>query len=651
MTTFSTQHLRSHPFRSLALKGLEAPTPSTQLQSQMMEDVFEAARSLLSSGPRQRWHAKNMNPSSDTSNKKPHEARSQNTHSTPTSPRRKAAEKQDDAKHEPSRDDDDKDKMHDSGHSPRLGARESRLFACPIFKATPRGHLHHPEGQECLHGWSGFSSVSRNQKEQIQELPDKGSEADKWCRAYRIIFPDAQNIPSPYYDENETSLRAREALVQWQNESGDSVASDTTHREVVPTAIEPERLPDLLESFGRINPALWTNDDLERRNLLIGEILTSVHVWLSSELQNNPSSSPGTPCCNDEIEPLTQEHSSTSNAEVRQNRHKKPTRRPQRGRKRKRGKDKGNGDDEEEGEGDGSGGSPNEEEDPTTKAKKLACPFLKMFPWIYIHRKPCLGAWNISRLKEHLFRQHLEPEICNRCFEMFDDRDELIEHQRADTPCPISERREPRGIDGYQERLLRSKKHGNEQEKIRRIYKTLWPKTPESDFPNPYWSMHDPESVIEPSGNELYQYLSREMPPLLRVRLETNFPLDETIHMSRVIETVQEAFQELFERFLSGYRATPGETSPQIATNASLSEPSQTPQPQPASLVRSQQAPPLAEQETRPATDDFMFGNLGRELGGFPQLGDTDWLDIDPQVLLGIGNVDLMPWQMVDNSF
>jgi hypothetical protein len=178
------------------------------------------------------------------------------------------------------------------------------------------------------------------------------------------------------------------------------MTSDTTHREVIPTPIEPERLPDLLESFGRISSGLWTNDGLQRRNLLIDEILTSVHVWLSSELRSDTSSSTGTPCCSDETEPSSQEHSSASNAEVGQNRNKSTTRRAQRGRKRKKGADKGKGGDEEENEGDEPGGGSNEGEDHATRAKKFACPFLKMFPWIYIHRKHCLGGpWNTSRLK------------------------------------------------------------------------------------------------------------------------------------------------------------------------------------------------------------------------------------------------------------
>jgi hypothetical protein len=171
------------------------------------------------------------------------------------------------------------------------------------------------------------------------------------------------------------------------------------------------------------------------------------------------------------------------------------------------------------------------------------------------------------------------------------------------------------------------------------------------------WSLHNPESVIEPSGNELYQYLTREMSPLLRERLETDFPLDETIDMSRVIETVQGAMQELFDRFLSGFRATPGEMSTQGAANPSLSESSQTSRPptpsttqsQPTSLLRAQQALPREEQESLPATDDFVFGDLGGELGGFAQFGDTNWLDFDPQVSLGVGNADLIPWQLLEN--
>jgi hypothetical protein len=159
MTTFSTHHLHGHPFQSIALQASAASTPSTQLQNQMMEHVIQAARSLLSSAPRQRRHANIMNPSSETCTKMPDDSWSQATYSTPTPPRRKAAEKQHDAEDEPSRDDDDKDKMQDNGQSPGGRERESRGLACPFFRRNPRGHLYHPEGQECLNGWSTYSHV------------------------------------------------------------------------------------------------------------------------------------------------------------------------------------------------------------------------------------------------------------------------------------------------------------------------------------------------------------------------------------------------------------------------------------------------------------------------------------------------------------
>lgn len=87
--------------------------------------------------------------------------------------------------------------------------------------------------------------------------------------------------------------------------------------------------------------------------------------------------------------------------------------------------------------------------------------------------------------REHLYRQHLILEICNRCYEALDEVDQLISHQRSNEPCEKKDRRPSDGIDATQLPQLKSKKRhgGSEYEKCERIYRIIWPE--EDSLPCP----------------------------------------------------------------------------------------------------------------------------------------------------------------------
>ncbi|KAK0614549.1 hypothetical protein B0T14DRAFT_310150, partial [Immersiella caudata] len=162
----------------------------------------------------------------------------------------------------------------------------------------------------------------------------------------------------------------------------------------------------------------------------------------------------------------------------------------------------------------------------------LACPFHRHSP-----RKHCRGACrgpgfsDISRLKEHLYRKHAEPEnTCPRCLKSFETSDLLRSHQRK-RPCEVMpEGDHPDWMTAAQKSEVRSKKRTKDsqtdEEKWARIYGILfgWDT---SDIPSPYYDDGqadevDHEECYRISYSDVDRLRTHDPPYDLKCRFESS---------------------------------------------------------------------------------------------------------------------------------
>jgi hypothetical protein len=143
-----------------------------------------------------------------------------------------------------------------------------------------------------------------------------------------------------------------------------------------------------------------------------------------------------------------------------------------------------------------------------TRNERFACPFRKHDPQKYALHGPhtrCALAQlpTLSRVKfvslglslhlagladqilrEHLYRYHLAPIHCMRCWAQFRSNDELNDHLRvrAESLCSTRGGPKPEGITAAQERLLRIRKKSSrsqtEADRWMDMYKILFPEDP-----------------------------------------------------------------------------------------------------------------------------------------------------------------------------
>ncbi|KAI0848151.1 hypothetical protein F5Y00DRAFT_262785 [Daldinia vernicosa] len=149
---------------------------------------------------------------------------------------------------------------------------------------------------------------------------------------------------------------------------------------------------------------------------------------------------------------------------------------------------------------------------------KFACPFLKVFPHLPLHCHDEGGFADTSRVKEHIYRKHRNPQ-CPFCGTVFGRNEECTEHllMRSCTPpengFPIlvihngqeNEMRRRQGLRG----LL-------EEEKWYRIYSIIFPEAARP-YPSPYVEEHagyqlqeEPRQPQELS-HEVRQVIMQEM--------------------------------------------------------------------------------------------------------------------------------------------
>ncbi|KAI1090758.1 hypothetical protein F5B19DRAFT_461525 [Rostrohypoxylon terebratum] len=130
----------------------------------------------------------------------------------------------------------------------------------------------------------------------------------------------------------------------------------------------------------------------------------------------------------------------------------------------------------------------------TSKDKRyFACPFYKRNPTRYNTKtwKACIGpGWDISRLKEHIYRNHSSRCYrCTRCLSEFQSDSDLHEHSRLDPPCPKRDSDvDFDTIDATQKNRIRSKDRGlSDEKKWDNIYRIIFKLNPTAKIPSPYY--------------------------------------------------------------------------------------------------------------------------------------------------------------------
>jgi len=120
------------------------------------------------------------------------------------------------------------------------------------------------------------------------------------------------------------------------------------------------------------------------------------------------------------------------------------------------------------------------------RSMKFACPYYKRNPRKYCKWTSCPGpGWDeIHRVKTHLYRRHMLPLQCPRCWETCATDAALQSHLQKDPPCAKTENLTlVEGITKEQEKRLRSRKKiggkgsepATDEDKWREIYMILFP--------------------------------------------------------------------------------------------------------------------------------------------------------------------------------
>ncbi|KAH7395480.1 hypothetical protein BKA64DRAFT_59994 [Cadophora sp. MPI-SDFR-AT-0126] len=160
---------------------------------------------------------------------------------------------------------------------------------------------------------------------------------------------------------------------------------------------------------------------------------------------------------------------------------------------------------------------------------KFACPFRKRDPQTYTvlgRHTRCVIAQlkSVSRVKEHLFRCHLAPIHCPRCWCEFDTLTNLEDHIKAENICKKRDSgHPPKGITAEQERILRSRKKSpagqSEEERWMEIYQLLFPNEPCPT--SPYVEEVDDDGLQAGliNINRYRDYAQRESPNIIRSQL------------------------------------------------------------------------------------------------------------------------------------
>ncbi|KAH6659137.1 hypothetical protein BKA67DRAFT_6707 [Truncatella angustata] len=189
-------------------------------------------------------------------------------------------------------------------------------------------------------------------------------------------------------------------------------------------------------------------------------------------------------------------------------------------------------------------------------ALKLACPYFKRDPTKYAGRQACTGPGydSISRLKEHIYRSHKQPDNkCNRCCEVFSTGEFLEEHQRDELPCKVSQDRSMDGINESQYHQLRKKPVGRKPNPDRweEVYRIIFPKA--KAIPSCYYGYDDANRVPECRDKDraFTDFIENELIAGVRNDLEDQFDKFAEETRTTFIDIVKIRFKKIQEQFYS----------------------------------------------------------------------------------------------------
>ncbi|KAK9780029.1 putative C2H2-type domain-containing protein [Seiridium cardinale] len=228
------------------------------------------------------------------------------------------------------------------------------------------------------------------------------------------------------------------------------------------------------------------------------------------------------------------------------------------GKKRKRdGEDPNSPEDGGKGEDDmtNQSATPN-----TVAAKKFACPYYRRCAWNHQNPRSCAGpGWqSVHRVKEHVYRQHSLPIHCPRCCTIFKTESELTTHQRLSQSCEVRIVVLPDGYNKEQEKALRKRKKtsASDEEIWKEMYMILFPDDSDDQLPTPYYEDDEVEAyerIREDATTQLERYLRRQLPHIVRRRLEQEVAESSEPLLSRLrgqlVDIVRESQSQLFRAY------------------------------------------------------------------------------------------------------
>ncbi|KAJ4130997.1 hypothetical protein NW768_006537 [Fusarium equiseti] len=252
----------------------------------------------------------------------------------------------------------------------------------------------------------------------------------------------------------------------------------------------------------------------------------------------------------------------------------------------KRSKGQSSRDESENDEEEGEGGFRRNRDSKRTKTTKddtrprFACPYHQYNPTKFRGERTCCGpGWtDISRVKEHVERKHsLPPHQCHRCLHRFDKADDLKQHQRTKTPCPVKEpgnfkRDLSDGYDEEQAEKLKGRLRLEATTKWKEWYGILFNIKPDSpDIPSPYYdSSVSGDKLSSTNPDEIERVRNHWVKAKPAVRQQIAKTVSEAFNdcAPQLKINVVESLQEQLPRILAGLLPYPGLDSEETSNAA-----------------------------------------------------------------------------------
>ncbi|PVH81051.1 hypothetical protein DL98DRAFT_654250 [Cadophora sp. DSE1049] len=208
-----------------------------------------------------------------------------------------------------------------------------------------------------------------------------------------------------------------------------------------------------------------------------------------------------------------------------------------------------------------------DETPPETPSQKFSCPFQKHDPADVCYygtkgrHRSCTGGFpTIARLKEHLYRCHLNKFACARCQQTFPDQERVDNHHREENRC-VKRPKTTSGITSAVEMQLRKKTVAqNPESKWYEIYRLIFPS---ASLPkSPYYG-HD-------SSEDFKKYAERHLPEALDMSLDPflrDWPCtqEQRAILKDAVAKFCRTFWDGFNNIKEADKATPSDSSETVA--------------------------------------------------------------------------------------